>query len=1396
MLSVVTDIPTRKALQPPKGSELPETELMLSRLCIADGASTRLSFAALTAVPTPPFAPPTSVAAALEKAEAEARAESEDNDAHLEEYPQEGEEEEEAEEEASDNEGARGDEDGDTEMAEMSPSPERPGKDKDLAEHLQLHTVGKVASPRLRLQGPFGRLRGACQRLQEEHVEASARQIYGLPVPVIRLARSEFSRMQSARNIAKAPLDTLLDMVEVLQRQVQEGLGENAIAVMVVALEAAIALMRLLTTVGAPRQILTEDVINDVIQLTDNVVKRTTSDSGAKKRPSTAQMHKAGELLDLLAELLTSVVQTDAVVCRITSVALPLLFCESTEALQLRAIAVLCSVFGRYDAHRGMIFQDLFHSLDKLPTGKRGLRKYRVETEGKVVFIQVISAAVLLMLQSCGRSSDGTSWELNGYEAASASAKVLLTLFIQKFTTKATAWQVEYRAILENLTQDFLLVAHLPHWPMAEVLLSVLSGMYLSALAQQGKQAKTLEGLRKIATQQLGAVATKLRQEASHAKECRLFSLAPKDDSEEQTQGSCSCGQVLVNRFMLSCERCGTWFHGECMGVDPNNVPSEWHCRPCRTILRALESVGEMSEDEERLLAAARKVVLHYLQSQSRLQREASHAFYFWQCWDRGEETKATFVAPAGPVPSLTTAIAAVRFLTRRHELALSFNAILNKLLALLSDRQMAFRTAGVRALASVVEADPSLLGLAKVHNAVCERRLDLSVSVRQAVIDLVSSFILYRPEYAQQYYAMVIDRIADTGKSVRKRVVKTLRRICLEQPDSAVIIEICGKLVGRLNDEKPIRALVLKTFRELWFTDLTVPVVRKDGTRVRGEADVRLAARVNQILAVIRHDSSDRQWFVDMVKDLLREEEEAENAPVLQETAADMVGHIVDRIIRLEEEGEAAGDALSSGLSESIALLSLFSRVRPSLLENHALTLLPYLHPSRGLEAVVLVDVIDVLERALARIYDVSTPTLETLEEDLSQLIKSHTSMKVVHACIRTLCVLVRKTEHEGIVVGLKNASSAFLSRQPPPRQVPPIMRCLFNLGHFHRYFDFDSHENERSAMEGGPSSTKRDLRVLLKYSSLSQPQPVLLKALQGLGNLFIRAPGLMPSCKGLLGACLKHEGHLVRAQVLTQFIEFLDVERKIGSDDHDEREGGEEEESNDGPPALHDGSDQGARALQSCLPAVMTLLRDQRTTVRMLALRTVDALLRHGLAHPAHCAGAVIVLLADETPGMHERVVELLRLVQRKCPGMLHSRVADGMRQAYAFQREVCGYANALRVSPSSNSALESVFSPLFSLVTAKRQRLSFIDTALHLIVETAQAETYCDGAFITYLANAVAFLPFALTAEPLHVVSSANRIVNVRTSVTAQQLSTAIDDARQRKPNGALSSPYPQL
>lgn len=133
----------------------------------------------------------------------------------------------------------------------------------------------------------------------------------------------------------------------------------------------------------------------------------------------------------------------------------------------------------------------------------------------------------------------------------------------------------------------------------------------------------------------------------------------------------------------------------------------------------------------------------------------------------------------------------------------------------------IAFRQKALKALASIVEQDPTIFLQPDVRQAVEKRLMDSSPAVRDAALEMLGRYVVYRPELAQEYlpkigerinvsgqaYAMRLGILAnphqqDSGLSVRKRVIKLLKSLYPIIDNPVQRAGICKRLVGRIYDE------------------------------------------------------------------------------------------------------------------------------------------------------------------------------------------------------------------------------------------------------------------------------------------------------------------------------------------------------------------------------------------------------------------------------------------------------------------------------------------------------------------------------------------------------------------------------------------------------------------
>ena len=429
-----------------------------------------------------------------------------------------------------------------------------------------------------------------------------------------------------------------------------------------------------------------------------------------------------------------------------------------------------------------------------------------------------------------------------------------------------------------------------------------------------------------------------------------------------------------------------------------------------------------------------------------------------------------------------------VRYLSSKRPFANSFNQYLTDILKVLGEQSTHVRTKALKCVTMIVQEDPDVLMRADMQSAVQSAFLDQSTMAREAAIDLVGKFILHKQELITQYYDIITARILDTGVSVRKRVIKILKDICLEFPGYERIPDICVRMIRRINDEEGIRKLVMEVFQNMWF----IPV--KSGQYGPTEEDSELlVTRARNITdVVIASRDTGLEWFEQLLQTVFKPKEDKDDAtkkavesnPQLVLACQQIVDCLVESVLRMEESNsdmtsndlDNSKSAPSLRVSACLTTLFLFSKTRPQLLVGHVQTLQPYLSISCKTQSDyrIVSDVARTLELTVPLIKHPSEIFLAQLEEDAVKLILQH-DKKVVSACLSCLGSVVNEVTKNfkliqdcfdnyftKITVKYKKLHEAN-SKDPRLMErgnMVTFRRALFTVGLLLRHFDFSSKE------------------------------------------------------------------------------------------------------------------------------------------------------------------------------------------------------------------------------------------------------------------------------------------------------------------------------------------------
>ncbi|XP_069819184.1 nipped-B-like protein isoform X2 [Dendropsophus ebraccatus] len=1172
--------------------------------------------------------------------------------------------------------------------------------------------------------------------------------------------------------------------------------------------DACLTAMNIMTSPSMPKAVYIEDVIERILQYTKfhlqntlypqyDPVYRVDPHGGGlmsskakrakcsthKQRVIVMLYNKVCDIVASLSELLEIQLLTDTTILQVSSMGITPFFVENVSELQLCAIKLVTAVFSRYEKHRQLILEELFTSLARLPTSKRSLRNFRLNSsddEGESMYIQMVTALVLQLIQcvvhlpsdrdntedESNKKIDQDVFITNSYETAMRTAQNFLSIFLKKCGSKQG--EEDYRPLFENFVQDLLSTVNKPEWPAAELLLSLLGRL----LVHQFSNKSTEMALRVASLDYLGTVAARLRKDAVTSKMDqgsidRILKQAPEGEDEiqqlqkalldyleENTETDPSL--VFSRKFYIA-----QWFRDTTMETEKAMKSQKDEDSEGGHHAKEVESTGEIMQRAEKRKKFLRSIIKTAPSQFSTLKSSSDTVDYDDACL-------------------------IVRYLASMRPFAQSFDIYLTQILRVLGENAIAVRTKAMKCLSEVVAVDPSILARLDMQRGVHGRLMDNSTSVREAAVELLGRFVLCRPQLAEQYYDMLVERILDTGISVRKRVIKILRDICLEQPTFPKITEMCVKMIRRVNDEEGIKKLVNETFQKLWFT----PTPEKDKA-----AMTRKILNITDVVAACRDTGYD--WFEQLLQNLLKSEEDASYKPV-KKACTQLVDNLVEHILKYEESmADSDSRGVNSGrLVACITTLFLFSKIRPQLMVKHAMTMQPYLTTkcSTQNDFMVICNVAKILELVVPLMEHPSETFLATIEEDLMKLIIKY-GMTVVQHCVSCLGAVVNKVtqnykfvwacfnRYYGALIKLKTEHQEDPNSTVLTTNKPALLRSLFTVGALCRHFDFDQEDFKGSSKV----NIKDKVLELLLYFTKHSDEEVQTKAIIGLGFSFIQHPILMfeVEVKNLYNNILSDKNSSVnlKIQVLKNLQTYLQEEdTRMQQADRDWKKVSKQEDLKE----MGDiSSGMSSSIMQLYLKQVLESFFHKQSSVRHFALNVIALTLNQGLIHPVQCVPYLIAMGTDPEPSMRNKADQQLVEIDKKYTGFIHMKAVAGIKMSYLVQQAITSDPKRMVRGFRQDETTSALCSHLYSMIRSNRQhRRAFLIALLNLFDDAAKTEV----TMLLYIADNLACFPYQSQEEPLFIMHH----IDITLSVSGSNL---LQSFRESMVKGGKSKKKPK-
>ncbi|XP_072243925.1 nipped-B-like protein A isoform X2 [Leuresthes tenuis] len=1230
---------------------------------------------------------------------------------------------------------------------------------------------------------------------------------------------SESAKIKAMGISSRIPSDKLVKLLNILEKNIQDGsklttlmnhdhdaedeerLWRDLIMERVTkSADACLTALNIMTSLHMPKAVYIEDVIERVLQYTKfhlqntlypqyDPVYRVDPHGGGllsskakrakcsthKQRVIVMLYNKVCDIVSNISELLEIQLLTDTTILQVSSMGITPFFVENVSELQLCAIKLVTAVFSRYEKHRQLILEEIFTSLARLPTSKRSLRNFRLNSsdqDGEPMYIQMVTALVLQLIQCVVHlpndkdvfdeyesKVDQDVLITNSYETAMRTAQNFLSVFLKKCGSKQG--EEDYRPLFENFVQDLLSTVNKPEWPAAELLLSLLGRL----LVHQFSNKQTEMALRVASLDYLGTVAARLRKDAVTSKMDqrsidRILQQSTGNDETQQLQkalldyleenAETDPSLVFARKFYVA-----QWFRDATTEAEKsmrNQNPKDEDSSDGPQHAKELETTGEIMQRAEKRKKFLRNIIKTTPSHFTTLKMNSDTVDYEDSCL-------------------------IVRYLASMRPFAQSFDIYLTQILRVLGESAIAVRTKAMKCLSEVVAVDPSILARSDMQRGVHGRLMDNSTSVREAAVELLGKFVLSRPQLTEQYYDMLIERILDTGISVRKRVIKILRDICLEQPTFSKITEMCVKMIRRVNDEEGIKKLVNETFQKLWFT----PTPAHDK-----ETMTRKILNITDVVAACRDTGYD--WFEQLLQNLLKSEEDASYKPA-KKACVQLVDNLVEHILKYEESLAENKGVNSTRLVACITTLYLFSKIRAQLMVKHAMTMQPYLTTkcNTANDFMVICNVAKILELVVPLMEHPSETFLATIEEDLMKLIIKY-GMTVVQHCVSCLGAVVNKVTHNyKFVWACFNKFYGALNKLKIQHQEDPnsttlvankpfLLRSLFTVGALARHFDFDLEEFKGT----NKVVIKEKVLELLLYFTKHEDEEVKTKAIIGLGFLVIMHPSqmFMPEVKSLYNGILADSSSSInlKIQILKNLQTYLQEEdTRMQEADREWKKLSKQEDLKE----MGDiSSGMSSSIMQLYLKQVLEAFFHSQSSVRHFALNVIALTLNQGLIHPVQCVPYLIAMGTDPEPSMRNKSDQQLVEIDKKYTGFIHMKAVAGMKMSYSLQQSIASSRKSIIRGFRQDETHSALCSHLYTMIRGNRQhRRAFLISLLNLFDDSAKTEVN----MLLFIADNLACFPYQSQEEPLFIMHH----IDITLSVSGSNLLQTFKELLLKEP-----------
>ncbi|KAJ7246366.1 hypothetical protein C8J57DRAFT_1675032 [Mycena rebaudengoi] len=1085
---------------------------------------------------------------------------------------------------------------------------------------------------------------------------------------------------------------------------------------------------------------------------------------------------------------------------------------SAMRGLRLDALSLIRAIFANHDDQREWIIEEILTSLIKLSDTKQKAGQFRLR-DGRS--IRTVSALLLQLVQTSAHDvrisaqkiakerqnkfalrrqesisesqSQGQFAEAfldeqdteeirlykTGLDSATKAAKKIIIFLTQRSGKgKATknSNEAEYRAIFDNLISDLLVVLFWPEWPAATLLLSIASKFMLSSLDDVKTTHVDNNAAKTMALDHLGVIAARIRTS--------MLKFKPSDDgSAPKSKPLKPLDEIVTALDTKRLDRLLTSHQDVAAHLSKRSSEDQAYdsARELTAVAlgqefaNALDRVNlwlSQPEDDEDL----------NIRDQSRLLPFGKKIKTALQnVW----KTQSNDVFDIGSQEEVTRIDRLAEEIGTIQSLRNSFHPILNIILVALDAPPIFMRTKALRALGQIVTSDPTILAEANVRRAIESHLMDSSPAVRDAAVELIGKYMIDSPEVAGDYYNKIADRMADTGLSVRKRVIKLLKAFYAVTDDNARKVDISMRLVLRMSDEDDtVKDLAIKTIEELWFPVILPSALKSRAAIAAVNQDKGpLLSKVAVIMGTSAH-FNDRQSPLEDILHQIIAEKQGNEANNLHARYTEICDTLIDGLVD-------ATDLPGFTVYNCVRTIYLFTASYPAILSgSNASTLLPYLKTGTSVEEQATTDY-------LLKIFRASIPHMpktaikfgQELQAALKPMVlKPTNNIQGLQETVACMCTVVQYLTHDfQSLVGLLKSCNGRIQKSIkrsaadplPPADIRSLYFVIVITSLLGEHCDFERVRQDVPAVTADLEAISPNCSVIEHiYGSLLQLyencQDTALHTciLQCLGFLFRAQPSLMTLERSstIMDDIFSSPDEERRGRLLKIIQEFLISEAAKNSAKLKDTISVKGKAK---PTAINmdelvgntDGfADSGVSSaiVQRYLNPILEAVLSPRPSIQAVAIDVLTFTIKQGLAHPLQSFPIIIALETSPNEHLSTRASALHSILHQKHFSLLNTRHTQSARASFDYQRKLTT-ADQIKGFRLVSSTPIALLQRWYSLVREKRgTRQEFLKSLVKVFQLNQRDDASQDDVdFTRYMAENFAAFEYKTQEEVITVI-----------------------------------------